>query len=615
MKTFHLIGIGGVGMSALATALVRLGHRVTGADRNLHTKNVAFLESLGVRCFPDDGSGIDAQTDEVVVSTAIEADNPGLRAAAERGIPVVHRAKALAAALAPYRLVAVVGTCGKSTVTAMLGHVLSACGLDPMCVNGANVPGWEGAVRFGRGAYAVAEVDESDKSLVAFSPYAAIVTNASADHYSKEEMDEVFDAFVRGVPGPVVDARGETYPPEDFNRQNASLAIRMAVALGVERAQAEQAMASFGGVERRLQKYGVRVYDDYAHNPEKLRAMWLTLAKEHPRGLCVVWRPHGYAPLRKMLDALAETFREVVRECDRLLLVPVYDAGGTADRSISSEELLARLPADRCELVADLAAARRRMLELKDGYEVFVTAGARDPGLAELAAALAGDLGEPGGGVQKPEKPPKTAEELAAIAYLDRLRSCEGEEMPAYLPLACIVKIVGYEEVPKASERYAMATVEGPGGRRWRVCIQRYCLAEGMLALFLSEDAALPLDDARFADLSVCKLHERVFRFGFGVKERRRLPFVKRNVYRYNCGVLYPLTDFPELRKAAVGDLCAASLRIVSKADLQRRAATPPKPKAVYRPKPAASKPAPEPRPVKDDFLAKVMLHRKRYGY
>lgn len=385
----HLIGIGGVGMSALATALVRLGDEVTGADRNLDTPNIRFLESLGVRCFPDNGSGIDASTGEVIVSTAIEDTNPGLARAMEFGIPVTHRAKALARALSGYKLVAVVGTCGKSTVTAMLGHVLSTCGLDPMCVNGANVSGWQGAVRFGKGEYAVAEVDESDKSLVAFSPYAAIVTNASADHYSKEEMDEVFDAFVKDCPGPVVDARGETYRPQDFNSQNASLAVRMAVALGCDRAEAEKAMESFGGVERRLQKYGECVYDDYAHNPEKLRAMWLTLAERHPGGLCVVWRPHGYAPLRKMMDDLAAMFAEVIRPQDKLLLLPVYDAGGTTDRSINSDALAAKIDPSRVELVGDLDAAFNWIAAHRGEYAAYATAGARDPGLPQLAKRIA----------------------------------------------------------------------------------------------------------------------------------------------------------------------------------------------------------------------------------
>ena len=401
----HLIGIGGVGMSALATALVRSGEEVTGADRTLGTPNVKFLESLGVKVFPDDGSGVDAATDEVIVSTAIEETNPGLAKARELGIPVTHRAKALARTLAGYKLVAVVGTCGKSTVTAMLGHVLAECGLDPMCVNGANVPGWEGAVRFGKGAYAVAEVDESDKSLVAFSPYAAVVTNDSADHYSKEEMDRVFDDFIRGLPGPLVDGRTPLEPmdilktlevpvPGRHNRQNAEMAVRMAVKLGCDPASAVAAMKTFRGVERRLQRILSRavspaVYDDYAHNPEKLKAMWTTVAAAHPDGICVVWRPHGYAPLRKMLDALATMFAETIRPCDQLLLLPVYDAGGTTDRSINSDALAAKLPREACTPVSDLDAAYDWCAAHRGEFAAFVTAGARDPGLPVLAKRLA----------------------------------------------------------------------------------------------------------------------------------------------------------------------------------------------------------------------------------
>lgn len=412
----HLIGIGGVGMSALATALVRLGDEVTGADRTPGTPNIKFLESLGVKVFPDDGSGVDKSTDEVIVSTAIEETNAGLVKARELGIPVTHRAKALARTLKGYKLVAVVGTCGKSTVTAMLGHVLAECGFDPMCVNGANVPGWEGAVRFGKGQYAVAEVDESDKSLVAFKPYAAIVTNASADHYSKEEMDEVFDAFVKDCEGPVIDGRGrldalegldalEVPVPGAHNRQNAEMAVRMAVALGVSPDRALAAMKTFRGVERRLQRHGANVYDDYAHNPEKLRAMWTTLAEKHSEGICVIWRPHGYAPLRKMMGALAAMFAETMRPCDKLLLLPVYDAGGTTDRSVNSDELVAKIESlesrgkgseglratlsdPQVTLISDLDAAYDWCAAHKGDYAAFVTCGARDPGLPVLARRL-----------------------------------------------------------------------------------------------------------------------------------------------------------------------------------------------------------------------------------
>ena len=428
--TIHLVGIGGVGMSALAQAYLDAGHAVSGADRSLRAdgSRTPVLEALaaeGVRLSPDDGSGVDAGTARVVVSTAIEDANPDLVAARARGIPVVHRAAALAEVLSARKLVAVAGTCGKSTVTAILGYVLSVCGFDPTVVNGAQIAGWDengtrvGSVRKGAGDYAVAEVDESDKSLTAFHPYAAIITNASADHYSKEEMDAVFDAFVRDVPGPVIDGRDSsgkrhsgrfdqeveaaigTFPmPGAHNRANARLALAMACALGADPVQAAAALATFPGVERRLQRVGsiscgdheVAVYDDYAHTPEKLHAMWTTLADAFPRGVAAVWRPHGYGPLRKMLEPLAAAFRSVMRPQDALVLLPVYDAGGTADRSVNSDALAARLAdaSGAVELVQDLKGAEAYLRARADAFGVIVTAGARDPGLPVLARRLAG---------------------------------------------------------------------------------------------------------------------------------------------------------------------------------------------------------------------------------
>lgn len=389
-------------MSALAHALVSLGRSVSGADRLIGgggalPPSLGRLGSFGVKLFPDDGSGVDGAVDRVVVSTAIEDDNPGLRRAREIGIPVVHRAAALAEALAPFKLVAVAGTCGKSTVTAMLSHVLVECGLDPFCVNGAAVVGWNGSVRPGKGAYAVAEVDESDKSLTAFSPYAAIITNASADHYSKEEMDEVFDAFVSGVPGPVIDGRKGRFDadcsmPGAHNRQNAGLALAMAVALGADEAKARAALLSFPGVERRMQLIGLcggaEVYDDYAHNPEKLHAMLTTLQERCAGGVAVVWRPHGYGPLRKMMDALVEMFSATLRCQDRLILLPVYDAGGTAERTVQSDELAAKVAG--AEFVKTPEEVYRLLMAQASAFGAMVVAGARDPGLTVLARRLAG---------------------------------------------------------------------------------------------------------------------------------------------------------------------------------------------------------------------------------
>lgn len=413
--TVHLVGIGGVGMSALAQALLDAGGTVTGADRALGGSGarpgvLAALARAGVRLFPDDGSGIGPDTARVIVSTAVEETNRDLRCARARGIPVVHRAAALAELLAPRRLVAVAGTCGKSTVTAILGHLLAESGFDPVVVNGAQVVGWDaggtrvGSTRKGMGAYAVAEVDESDKSLVAFKPFAAVVTNASADHYSKAEMDAVFDAFVRGVPGPVIDGRrtpmvpsaaARTIPlPGEHNAVNAECALRMAAALGADPARLAAAIRTFPGVERRLQRVGTCggavVYDDYAHNPEKLHAMLATLQAAYPKGVVVVWRPHGYAPLRKMLEALAAMFRATLRPCDELLVLPVYDAGGTTDRSLNSDALVARLNASPVRFVEGLEDAETHLRTHAPAFGALVVAGARDPGLPVLARRLAG---------------------------------------------------------------------------------------------------------------------------------------------------------------------------------------------------------------------------------
>ena len=412
----HLIGIGGVGMSALAQAFLDAGFTVTGADRSLGDGSGARspvlqeLERQGVRLFPDDGSGVSSTTARVVISTAVEETNPGLRRARELGVPVTHRAAALAEVLSSKKLVAVAGTCGKSTVTAILGHLLTACGFDPVVVNGAQIVGWDaagtrvGSTRGGCGEFAVAEVDESDKSLVAFKPHAAIVTNASADHYSKEEMDEVFDAFVRDVPGPVVDGRREAIVPSDVaraiplpgehNAVNAECALRMARALGADPVALAAAIRTFPGVDRRLQRVGdclgAAVYDDYAHNPEKLHAMLTTLQAAFPKGVAAVWRPHGYAPLRKMMDALAEMFRATLRPQDLLLLLPVYDAGGTTDRSVNSDALAAKLADAPVRLVQDLQQAEEVLRAQAPACGALVACGARDPGLPVLARQLAG---------------------------------------------------------------------------------------------------------------------------------------------------------------------------------------------------------------------------------
>ena len=428
---YHLVGMGGVGMSALAQALLDAGARVSGSDRLLDAGDtpdlLQRLRGQGVTIHQQDGSGVISGVAGVIVSTAIEKDNADLLRAQALGIPVLHRAAALAQVVAGRRLIAVTGTCGKSTVTAMTGWMLEQCGLDPAVVNGAAVVGWDsdgriGSVRKGAGAWAVIEADESDRSLLVFDPEHAVITNASADHFDMAETQQVFARFRQRVRGTIVDGTAESGAssleppglvldgwssrfvfegvpfavplPGRHNACNAWHAVRVARLTGAPAPELARALAAFRGVERRLQRVGeVRgavVIDDYAHNPEKLAAAWSTLAGGFER-VCAVWRPHGYGPLRNMMDAMVETFARVCRPQDLLLVLPVYDMGGTADRSVRSEQLVERLAARQvpARLTATLDAAGQILRDAAAPGTALVTFGARDPGLPRLAQRLA----------------------------------------------------------------------------------------------------------------------------------------------------------------------------------------------------------------------------------
>lgn len=169
-----------------------------------------------------------------------------------------------------------------------------------------------------------------------------------------------------------------------------------------------------------------------------------------------------------------------------------------------------------------------------------------------------------------PKRPPKTEADLAAIAVLDELREAKGETLPPNLPLACIVKVTECIDVPKANEAYAMVRVTGPGGASWRLCVRRGTVKVGKNMLFISDNAALPIE-GRFRNLDACKVKEKVYKYGFGVKARRLLPHVKRNIYRLNCGVLYPTDAFPELKGKRAGVVVAALLKIDDAEEMKLR--------------------------------------------
>ncbi len=426
-KQFHLVGIAGVGMSALAQALVDAGAVVSGSDRLFDNgdpcESVQALLRQGVKVYSQNGAALCGDESGLVVSTAIEPDNPEVIRAAEFMIPRFHRSEMIAALTAGREMIAVSGTSGKTTVTAILGHILACAGYDPTVINGAPVIDWIsdsrcGSVRKGVSSLWVVEADESDRSLLNLNPTHAIITNASSDHFSLKDTKALFSTFREGINGHVIDGASDDWEapecsitergcsfsrhgvvfelpmPGIHNAMNAAQAIDMCVAMGIDPTSLVSGIASFGGVSRRLERVGqcgnAVVYDDMAHNPSKLRAAWSTLSAIHP-SIVGVWRPHGFRPLRSMFSELAEMFSEVVRHVDKLFILPVYDAGGTADRSVSSDQLIdaLRKRGTEVEQVDSMALVERRFSELSYSFSAIVTLGARDPELPRLAKRLA----------------------------------------------------------------------------------------------------------------------------------------------------------------------------------------------------------------------------------
>ena len=430
---YHLVGIAGVGMSALAQALLNTGYAVSGSDRFLDQgrETLDVLETLrraGVRLFPQDGSGISAQTTAVVVSTAIESDNPDLTAARKLNVPVRHRAELLAELVAGQQLIAIAGTAGKTTTTALVGHLLAELGTDPSVVNGGIVLGWQrpdtlGSARKGRDDFWVLETDESDRSILRFKPDWAIITNISKDHFELDEVVALFRQFAAQVktgivcgPGVAELLRGHTAAkfiepsathhsslithhsvlPGRHNAENVLLAATLCEQLGYAPEKINAALTTFRGVQRRLEKIGERagvtVFDDYAHNPAKIAAACAAVQSERGR-LFAVWRPHGFGPLKLMLGELTDAFASVLRPQDTVLLLPVFYAGGTTSSAMNSDVLVTALVARSitAQLAPDYAALEARLRAALQPGDVVLVMGARDPDLPLFAHRLLKD--------------------------------------------------------------------------------------------------------------------------------------------------------------------------------------------------------------------------------
>ncbi len=426
-RHYHFVGIAGVGMSSVAAAVQGCGAEVSGSDRYADSGTslpvLDVLRTSGVTIVAQDGSGVRRDTRAVVVSTAIEGDNPDIVRATALGVPILHRSEMLAMLIDGKECIAIAGTCGKTTVTGMVGYLLEQLGVDPNVVNGGAVVNWRsksavGNARCGASDVWVIEADESDKSLLAYRPSRAVITNMSEDHFSLAETRDLFAEFAKQVERSVItgsldevefDCSGTfstfCYAGHSFrlnipgvhNVENAVHAIELCRSMGFEVGAIGQALEGFEGIERRLECVGsingVAVYDDYGHNPAKISAAWSCLSP-HFEPLHVIWRPHGYGPLASMNKSLREMFADQCRPSDRLYILPVYYVGGTIAPVLDAKEFVSTLNAEGTaasyvETYDDLGELLKAEVR---GPAAVICMGARDPELPHFARRLLTDL-------------------------------------------------------------------------------------------------------------------------------------------------------------------------------------------------------------------------------
>ncbi|MGH7724318.1 MAG: UDP-N-acetylmuramate--L-alanine ligase [Candidatus Eiseniibacteriota bacterium] len=436
-RRIHFIGIGGSGMSGLAEVLLTMGYTVSGSD--LKTGEVTDrLVEAGGRVFAGHHERNVEGANIVVYSSAVRADNPELRAAIARGLPVIPRAEMLAELMRMKYGVAVAGAHGKTTTTSMVGAVLLEGGLDPTIVVGGRVHALGTNARLGHGQFLVAEADESDGSFVRLSPAIGVITNLDRehlDHYGTiAGLESAFLEFAERIPFyglvvlcaddpalavlmPRISRRVATYGIERggvraknlelmphgsrftveaservlgeievpvvgrHNVLNALAAVTVGIELEIPFAHVALSLSRFEGVGRRFESKGeaadVLVVDDYAHHPTEIIAT-LSAARQlgRPR-IVVVFQPHRYSRTR----ALAADFGAAFDAADHVLVTDIYPAGETPIEGVSAELIVgaARSHGHRNVVYAgDLSRAEALLRELVRPHDLVLTLGAGD---------------------------------------------------------------------------------------------------------------------------------------------------------------------------------------------------------------------------------------------
>lgn len=421
----HFIGIGGIGMSALARFFLHEGKQVSGSDRAASVITDA-LEREGVTFFPEQAAAnITSDIEMVVYTEAMAQDHPEMLAAAALEVPMMNYFEALGVVANPYHLIAVAGTHGKTTTTAMLADILEEASLDPTVIVGSLRSKTGSNFRPGKSKYAIVEACEYKADFLALTPDVLVITNLEHEHVdyyqNLAEVQAVFRKLalqvreggvvvadtadpniapvVADLPVRVVDYRQfldlsiKLRAPGMHTRMNAAAAAAAAAAVGVEPKTANSALENFAGTWRRFEYKGMvnsaPVYDDYAHHPTEIAATIAGVRELYPsKKLTVIFQPHTYTRTAELFDE----FVTALAKADTVLLVPIYAAREKNTSGISSEKLCAAVEQLGTPATAfhTLPAAALAAKELADPEQVFVVMGAGD--VTKVAPDLMGLL-------------------------------------------------------------------------------------------------------------------------------------------------------------------------------------------------------------------------------
>ncbi|MBZ0157154.1 MAG: hypothetical protein K8I29_13200 [Alphaproteobacteria bacterium] len=439
-------GIGGSGVSAIACFMADKGHRVAGSDRafdrNPEHPVRRLLVSKGITLVPQDGNGIDRSFDFAVFSTAVESDQPEARKVRELDIPFKTRPGFLAELVEEFRTVAVAGTSGKSTTSGMLAFFMNGLGMRPNFIGGGRVkqfrtPSNPGNSLAGDSSLLVIEACESDGTIVDYRPQHSIFLNLDIDHHTIEETAGMFEILALNTSGKVVvnaddprlmrvpfrnpvsfslreespyrpesvmyedfgtefSLRGQRFRlsiPGEYNLYNALACIAFLAETGSPLRDIAALLPEFTGIERRFDLHhndGKKlVLDDYAHNPHKI-ASFMKAAMKVRESICYIFQPHGFAPTRMMKTEYIEAFSSHLRPSDHLILLPIFYAGGTVSRDISSHDLAAGIKASGKSV--EVVEERTAVLEKLCKREAYCILGARDETLADFAREVAAKI-------------------------------------------------------------------------------------------------------------------------------------------------------------------------------------------------------------------------------